>query len=57
MKKNMIDGTFTDTDLMLYNHEVTERRLMNDEGLDYFEAHEKANEEFPWSAVMYGKGK
>ena len=53
--ENLIDGDFTDIDRMLYNHEVYESTLMAD-GFDYNEAHEKANELYPWSIVLYGIG-
>ena len=52
--ENLIDGNFTDLDRLLYNHEAYESMLMEEQDLDYNEAHEKADELYPWASEKYG---
>jgi hypothetical protein len=46
--QRMEQGKGTNIDIMLLNHELYEKRLM-DQGYDYITAHAKAHEKFPWS--------
>lgn len=40
-------------DLLLVQHEALEHDLMNNDGLGYEEAHEKANEQFNYAAALF----
>jgi hypothetical protein len=48
------DGKNVQThDLLLVQHEALEHDLMNNDGLGYEEAHEKANEQFNYAAALF----
>jgi len=43
------------SDLILLNHEIYERELMNDKGLSYRAAHDLANEKYNWEAALFNE--